>query len=352
MVDATRYDESLPLIKALATKAKATILLAHLGRPKNNEPEFSFAKIVKQLEKDLGQPVFFATSLADLQHIETGVCLLENVRFFPGEDAKEDTEKAEFLTALSNCADVFVNDAFADYRKSVSTYDIAKNLPSYVGPVFAREIANLAQLAVSATPFVAVLGGAKLSEKLDAMLSLAQTADKVLVGGAMVYTLLRAKGISTGKSRVEEDKIDVAKEIIAKYGDKIILPLDHALVPVFEDPGANIQYSETILDAMISVDIGPKTIDLYKKILADAKTIVWNGPMGVFEREATAVGTKAIGQAIGNNTGAYKVAGGGDSIAAINALGITGFNHISTGGGAMLGVLGADKFATLDVIVK
>lgn len=250
--------------------------------------------------------------------------------------------------------DLFINDAFADYRASASSYDVATLLPSYLGPVFLKEVKELAGLANPVRPMVAIIGGSKLSEKLDALLALLEVADKVCVGGAMRYTLFKAQGITIGNSRVENDKLDVAKEILSKYADKLVLPGDHMIISKRGDP-AEVGYEYTegleIPEGHEAIDIGPKGIEIFKDTIASAKTIVRNGPVGVFEFDISAKGTEEIGKAIAANAQAYKLAGGGDSIAAINKCKLTGFDHISTGGGAMLAFLAYDKFPTLDVIV-
>src|SRR5690606_1738341 len=201
--------------------------------------------------------------------------------------------------------------------------------------------------------FVAVLGGAKLSEKLDVLNTLAETADKILIGGAMAYTLLKAKGLDIGKSLFEPDKLDVANEIIRKYSDKIELPLDHMVSKDFNDE-AMYEYTDDtdIPDDTFAIDVGWKTIERYIREINKAKTILWNGPMGVFEWDHSSVGTLKIGKAIGDNKDSYNIAGGGDSIAAINKLELDGFDHISTGGGAMLSFIANETFPTLDVILN
>jgi 3-phosphoglycerate kinase len=281
------------------------------------------------------------------------VFLLENIRFFNGEESKNKDERMIFARLLAGLGNTFINDAFADYRESASTYDIATLLPSFLGPVFLKEVEALSKFSTPAAPFVAILGGAKLSEKLDALNSLVKIADKVIIGGAMAYTLMKAKGINIGKSKIEDDKLDIAHEIIENYSQKLCLPVDHMLTKEFSET-SKFDYSEdnSIPNDSIAIDIGPKTIDEYCKEIVNAKSILWNGPMGVFEWEHSGKGTCIIGNAIVNNTQAYKLAGGGDSIAAINKYRLRGIDHISTGGGAMLAFLAYDKFPTLDVIIN
>jgi len=371
MTETARFYEALPLIKELAGKVKTLIITAHLGRPaplNNNElknQKNSFWNVVEVLNIELKADnseltVELINSLdpATIEKIKNNsdknkVFLIENIRFFEGEESKDQTKRIEFAQLLASMADAYINDAFPAYREAASTYDIAKILPSYVGPLFSKEIISLAALSSPKQPFVAVLGGAKLSEKLDALKSLAEIADKVLIGGAMAYTLMKAKGISIGKSKFEEDKLEVASEINEKYGDKIFLPTDHLLTTEFSET-ADYKYSEgqEIPEGLIAIDIGWDTIKRYKAEVESAGTILWNGPMGVFEWTHSAIGTQEIGISMGENTDAFRLAGGGDSIAAINALGLKGFDHISTGGGAMLAFLAYDKFPILDVILN
>jgi len=365
IIDPTRFYESLPLIIELSQKAKGVTVLGHLGRPKQRESKFSLRNVSILLQnelKELGIQVEFIEDLTNenIQKIKGNnnlafkkVFLIENTRFFEGEESDKESDRKHFAETLASLGDVFVNDAFADYRIAASTYDIAKLLPSYLGPVFLKEVESLSQLQKPQRPFVAVLGGAKLSEKLDVLNTLAETADKILIGGAMAYTLLKAKGLDIGKSLFEPDKLDVANEIIRKYSDKIELPLDHMVSKDFNDE-AMYEYTDDtdIPDDTFAIDVGWKTIERYIREINKAKTILWNGPMGVFEWDHSSVGTLKIGKAIGDNKDSYNIAGGGDSIAAINKLELDGFDHISTGGGAMLSFIANETFPTLDVILN
>ncbi|MFS8131318.1 MAG: phosphoglycerate kinase [Candidatus Dojkabacteria bacterium] len=356
MTDATRFYESLPLIRDLASKAKKVIVTAHLGRPEKKEKALSFWNVAEKLQEELDEDkieVKLVDTLKDAKTSKAKVTLLDNIRFFPGEESKDKDERMKFAKELSGLADVFINDAFADYRESASTFDIATLLPSYLGPVFIKEVEALSKFSAPEKPFVAVLGGAKLSEKLDALSALVEIADKVIVGGAMAYTLMKAKGIETGKSLIEVDKLDVAMDIVSKYSDKLLLPIDHLVAQEFKSKSP-YEYTETevIPAEMIAIDIGWNTIRKFKTELSNAKSVLWNGPMGVFEWIHSSVGTKEIGSAIAANQDAFTLAGGGDSIAAINQFNLKGFDHISTGGGAMLAFLAYNKFPTLDVIIK
>lgn len=367
VTDATRLYESLPLIKDLALNAQNVILTAHLGRPEQRERKSSFWNVAEMLSQSLRENHIEVILVDDLtnewidkmtHNINSSeskkVYLLENIRFFEGEESKDKTERMMFAKKLSMLADYFINDAFADYRESASTYDIATLLPSYLGPVFLKEVEALSKFN-NVDILVSVLGGAKLSEKLDALNSLAEISEKVVVGGAMAYTLLKAMGINVGKSLIEEDKLDVAKEVIQKYGDKLVLPVDHVVANEFTEEAARNAYNtsdQNVPDSTVAIDIGWRTIKLFEETIILGNYILWNGPMGVFEWDRSSKGTLSIGQAIEKNGPAYKLAGGGDSIAAINKLQLKGFNHISTGGGAMLSFLAYEKFPTLDVIIN
>lgn len=367
VIDPTRFYESLPLIKDLASNTQNVVLTAHLGRPETREKKSSFWNVAEILSESLRNDnveVILVDDLTDewvdkiTHNINTKdskkVFLIENIRFFKGEESKDKSERMEFAKKLATLGNIFINDAFADYRESASTYDIAMLLPSYLGTVFLKEVEALSKFN-NPDILVSVLGGAKLSEKLDALNSLAELSEKVVIGGAMAYTLLKAKGVNVGNSLVEEDKLDLAKQAIEKYGDKLVLPIDHLVASEFNLEAANAAYNTTgvqIPDNTVAIDIGRRTIELFNNTISTANYILWNGPMGVFEWEKSSVGTLEIGKGIEKNGPAYKLAGGGDSIAAINKLQLSGFNHISTGGGAMLAFLAYDKFPTLDVIIN
>lgn len=356
VIDTTRIDEAIEGIKYFAKNAKQLIILGHLGRPKEYSKEESFWHIHEILEKEIGEEILFIQHNQEII-LDKKIILLDNIRFFEEEDNEDDEVRENFAKRLASFGDVFVNDAFPDYRKSSSTFDIAKfSREKYIGPKFLHEVISLNKLNESEKPFVAILGGAKLSEKLDTLSSLIESADKILIGGAMAYTLMKTSGIDIGNSLVEIEKLGVAKEILEKAGDKIILPVDHIVSDIFSEENAlktrSMTENNEIQNGKVGIDIGNDTIQIFKDEILKAKTIVWNGPMGVFEWEVSEKGTLEIGKAIGENKSAFKVAGGGDSIAAINKLQIEGLDHISTGGGAMLAFLAYDKFPTLDVIVK
>jgi phosphoglycerate kinase len=322
-----------------------------LGRPKGRELEYSLKPVAEFIEKETNISVTFVPDLSELSPYHTGIILLENIRFNEDEESADMDKRMEFAQELAGFGDIYVNDSFPDYRESASTYDLAKLLPAYLGETFVSEVISLSKFSNPTRPFVAVLGGAKLSEKLDALLSLAKVADKIIIGGAMAYTLMKSAGIEVGKSLVEEEKLSVAKEIMEKFGDKIILPIDHKVVKKFENPTGEIENKVDLETDDIAVDIGVSSVEKYSQIISEAKSILWNGPMGVFEWEQSGFGTQEIGKAIISNKSAYKLVGGGDTISAIEKFGLTGFDYISMGGGAMLAFLAYDNFPILDIIL-
>jgi 3-phosphoglycerate kinase len=360
ITDDTRLLAALPLLKRLEKEAKSIVVLGHLGRPEGKKSkEYSLKPVANFLNEHLQEELVFVDNLSNAREVisanaEKKVFLLENTRFDSREQSKKENKRMELARELAALGELFINDAFPDYRKAASTYEIAKLLPSYIGPAFISEIENLSNLADPSRPYVALLGGAKLSEKIDLIGSIAPTVDKLLVGGALAYTLLKAKGVNIGNSIVEEDKIEVASEILNKFPNKLMLPIDHITVSEFTEPEDDSLVSTTsgqeISNGRIGVDIGPKTIEVYTATLEQAETILWNGPMGVFEWDATGKGTKSVMAAIAENDNSYSVTGGGDSLSAIEKFAISDFNHISTGGGAMLSFLSAEDFPTLDVI--
>jgi phosphoglycerate kinase len=268
----------------------------------------------------------------------SSVLVLENTRFLPGEKKND----PDLSRALASLGDVYVNDAFGSaHRAHASTVGVAEYIgEAAMGYLMAKEVAYLSQLDESAErPFVAVLGGAKVSDKIGVIESLLDKVDYLLIGGAMSYTLLRARGITTGSSLVEEDKIDLARDILAAAGDKVLLPSDHVAGASFSNDTESSTVGPGIPDDLMGLDIGPATVKTYREILSTARTIIWNGPMGVFEMSNFAAGTFAIAKALADATkkGALTVVGGGDSVAAIQQSGYSQLvSHVSTGGGAML----------------
>lgn len=360
--DETRLVESLPAIAFLSQSAKQLIVLAHLWRPTAPGPQVDLLPVAREIEQRTGQAVYFAPDLSEatLARIRSGadrLVVLQNIRYFPGEESKNPEEQAAFCDLLASLGDVFVNDAFADYRPSVSTYHLAKRLPSYLGPKFAQEVAMLSAVWTQAEhPVVAVIGGSKLSEKLLAIEGLLQIADTVIIAWAMASTLVKAQGGEIGTSLHEPDKLDMAKALLDRYGDAIVLPVDRACIREFADPTwlPNAIHYRTQLPAdEMSVDIGPHSQELFGKLLAEAKTIIWNGPVGVYEWEATRIWSEYVARAIGKNIDAFKLSGWGDCLTLINMLWYAEvFNHLCTGGGAMLSWFADTTFPVLDVIMS
>jgi phosphoglycerate kinase len=349
ITDDTRITAALPTLKAiLEQKPKSLVLMSHLGRPKDGipDPKFSLRPVADALGKLLDRPVgFIEDPLSDAAPGQVGdgsVVILENTRFYPGE-TKNNTELA---TKFARFGDVFVNDAFGSaHRAHSSTEAVAHLMPAVAGLLMEKELDYLATaLEAPKRPFVAILGGAKVSDKIKVIESLLGKADKVLIGGGMANTFFRAQGRQTGKSLVEEEALETARGLLAKASGKLVLPVDGVLGDNF-DNGAKVQLwdaKDNVPDEWRILDIGPKTIAEYGKILAGAKTVVWNGPMGVFEMPNFAKGTNAIAQALADlaGKGVITIVGGGDSAAAVQQSGLANkITHISTGGGASLELL-------------
>jgi len=323
--------------------AKKVILISHLGRPKGKiKPEFSLKIVCGELKKILARDITFfndcvgdevKNGISKLQ--DNSVCLLENLRFHPEEEKNDES----FSKELAELADLFVQDAFAvSHRAHASTVGVTKFLPSVAGFLLMKEVKYLSELLLNPVrPFVAVLGGAKVSTKISVMSKLLKKADILLVGGAMSYTFLKALGQNIGSSLYEEDFIGNAKET-ADVCKNLFLPEDHVISKSPEKPDGE-RVVKSIPDGFFGVDIGPETVSKYSSIIKRAKTIFWNGPMGIFEVDDFSKGTQKIAEAIAEATtaGAISVAGGGDSVAAVKKAGVSGkFSHISTGGGASL----------------
>jgi phosphoglycerate kinase len=352
--DDGRIRASLPVITKLIDHGARVIIAAHLGRPKGApEPTYSLSPVADRLAQLLGLPVEFAldtvgTSARLLSNeLKDGeVLLLENVRFNPGETSKDDAERnefarcLEFLTGGEDEGGAFVEDAFgAVHRKHASVYDIAQHLPHYVGDLVRDELAVLNQLTDEPKrPYVVVLGGSKVSDKLAVIESLLPKVDRLLVGGGMCFTFLAAQGHGVGDSLLEADQVDNCKRLLAEAGDKIVLPVDIVVAgEVSADAPTRTVSAEAIPDGGKGLDIGPETVRIFAEALHDAQTVFWNGPMGVFEVAPFAAGTKGVAQAVAACSG-LSVVGGGDSAAAVRQLGldVNAFGHISTGGGASL----------------
>ena len=367
VTDDTRIRETLPTLKLAMEKGGRLVLASHLGRPKGGpDPKYSLKPAAKKLEELLGRPVAFAADCvgadaeAKSKALESGqVVLLENVRFHP-EEEKNDEGFSKQLAAL--CDEVFVCDAFGSaHRAHASVVGITKFVKqSAAGLLMEKELAYIGKAISNPTrPFVAILGGAKVSDKIEVVENLMKIADAMLIGGGMAYTFFKAQGLSIGKSLVEEDKLDLARKILAdakQKNFKLLLPLDNVVAPEFKaDAPASIAEVSAIPADQMGLDIGPKTVGAYSAEIAKAKTIVWNGPMGVFEMPAFAKGTLAIAQAVAASTtaGATSIVGGGDSVAAIHQSGLADkISHISTGGGASLEFLGGRKLPGVEALTN
>lgn len=351
ITDDGRIRASVPTIKKLVERGAKVIVAAHLGRPKGSvTPKYSLAPVSRRLAELLGQDVAFATDVVgeSAQSVVAGlqdgqVALLENLRFEPGEESKDDAVRGEFADKLAALAELYVGDGFgAVHRKHASVYDLPKRLPHAAGDLILAEVEVLRKLTEDpARPYVVVLGGAKVSDKLGVIANLLSKVDRLLIGGGMAYTFLKSQGHEVGKSLLQEDQIDQVKgflEEAASRGVELVLPVDVLAATEF---GPDAPYE--VVDATAipadreGLDIGPRTRELFASKLADAQTVFWNGPMGVFEFDAFSGGTRAVAEALVNSK-AFTVVGGGDSAAAVRRLGLPedGFSHISTGGGASL----------------
>jgi phosphoglycerate kinase len=365
ITDDGRIRASLPTITALTDKGARVLVTAHLGRPKGApDPKYTLAPVGRRLGELLGAEVAFATDTvgesaeATAAALQDGqVALLENVRFNVGETSKDDAERGAFADQLAALADVFVSDGFGVvHRKQASVYDVAQRLPHAMGGLVAKEVGVLRRLTEDpARPYVVVLGGSKVSDKLGVIDNLLGKADRLLIGGGMVFTFLKAEGLEVGKSLLEEDQLDICREYLQRAKDsgvQILLPTDIVVASEFAaDSEPSVVPADGIPADKIGLDIGPESGKAFAAALADAETVFWNGPMGVFEFDAFAGGTRAVAQALTEIDG-LSVVGGGDSAAAVRTLGFdeAAFGHISTGGGASLEYLEGKALPGIDVL--
>jgi len=384
VADDKRIVAALPSIRKVIEAGGMLILMSHLGRPKGEGfvEELSLGPVADRLaellgrEVRLGPPEVVGAAAEDMvAAMQPGdVVLLENVRFDAGETMPDEAKKSPdgkltgeqaaaheaFVAGLAKLGEVYVNDAFGTcHRKHASMYGAAQAIQAAGGPAVAgflveKEIKYLSEaLAEPARPFVAILGGVKVSDKIKLISSLLEKVDRILIGGAMAYTLLKARGASIGRSLVEEDQVGAMKDLLAGAGEKVLLPCDHVAAAEFASDEAVAVEGVDIPDDLMGMDVGPKTIEAFARAIGEAKTVVWNGPMGVFERAAYAAGTRAIAEAVAEATdgGAVSVIGGGDSAAAVEQMALSDrMTHVSTGGGASLTYLEGKAMPPIEVL--
>jgi phosphoglycerate kinase len=352
ITDDGRIRAVLPTIKTLSDNGAKVIVCSHLGRPKpatdfESDPKYVLAPVAARMSELLGAGVAYATDTVGDEATTTvagladgQVALLENLRFNKAETSKDDAERRAFAGKLASFADAYVDDAFgAVHRKHASVYDVAALLPAFSGGLVAKELAVLSNLTGDPErPYVVVLGGSKVSDKLAVIQALLPKVDSLLVGGGMCFTFLKAQGHEVGKSLLEDDMVAVCADLLERADGRIVLPSDIVVADAF-DENANIRTvaADAIPDGWLGLDIGPESVATFAGAISAAKTVFWNGPMGVFEKAPFAAGTRGVAEAITKVDG-FTVVGGGDSAAAVRALGIdeAGFSHISTGGGASL----------------
>ena len=368
ITDPGRIIASLPTLKALSDAGAKVIITAHLGRPDGApDPKYSLAPVAADLGERLGRHVQLAgdvvgtDALARAEGLTDGdILLLENIRFDPRETSKDEAERESLAKALVELVGddaAFVSDGFGVvHRKQASVYDVAKLLPHYAGTLVATEVGVLRQLTEShERPYAVVLGGSKVSDKLKVIENLATKADSLVIGGGMCFTFLAAQGLPVGTSLLEKDMVDTCKKLLEDHGDVIHLPVDFVVTEKFAaDSPPETVAADSIPDDKMGLDIGPESVKRFTVLLSNARTIFWNGPMGVFEFPSYSAGTKGVAEAIIGATakGAFSVVGGGDSAAAVRTLGLPedGFSHISTGGGASLEYLEGKELPGIAVL--
>jgi phosphoglycerate kinase len=367
VTDDTRIRESIPTLRLVIQKGGRLVVASHLGRPKGGpDSKYSLLPVSKKLQELIGRPVRFSSDCVgpvpeskSKSLAEGDILLLENVRFHP-EEEKNDEAFSKQLAAL--CDGIFICDAFGSaHRAHASVVGITRFVKqSAAGLLMEKELAYLGKAVTNpARPFVAILGGAKVSDKIEVVENLMKIADAMLIGGGMAYTFLKSEGHPIGKSLVEDDKLDLARRLRTEAQQKkfpLLLPVDHIIGAEFKADTATKTVSiHDTPDGWMGLDIGPKTVDTYRQKIASAKTIVWNGPMGVFEMPMFAKGTLEVARAVGDATdsGATSIVGGGDSVAAIHECGVAGhISHISTGGGASLEFLGGRKLPGVEALTE
>ncbi|MBF5033619.1 MULTISPECIES: phosphoglycerate kinase [unclassified Micromonospora] len=348
ITDDGRIRAVLPTLSALVQAGAKVVVCSHLGRPKGApDPQFSLRPVAGRLGELLGAPVHFAedtvgdsarSTVADLA--DGQVALLENLRFNKGETSKDDAERGAFADQLAALGDAYVDDAFgAVHRKHASVHDVPARLPHFAGRLVLREVEVLSRLTGEPErPYVVVLGGSKVSDKLAVIEALLPTVDRLLIGGGMCFTFLKAQGHEVGTSLLEKDMVETCRNLMERAPGKILLPVDVVVADAFAPDAAHDTVpADGIPSHRLGLDIGPETVAGFAAALSQAKTVFWNGPMGVFEMAAFANGTRGVAEAI-TKADAFSVVGGGDSAAAVRALGLdeSSFGHISTGGGASL----------------
>ncbi|WP_328714884.1 phosphoglycerate kinase [Nocardia salmonicida] len=368
ITDPGRIIASVPTIQALIDAGAKVVVMAHLGRPKGEpDAKFSLAPVAAKLAELLGRNVQLAgdvvgyDALSRSEGLTDGdVLLLENVRFDPRETSKDDSERAKLAAAFVELVGddgAFVSDGFGVvHRKQASVYDVAQVLPHYAGTLVAAEVEVLRKLTEDpARPYAVVLGGSKVSDKLAVIEALAPKVDTLVIGGGMCFTFLAAQGLPVGGSLLQTEMIDTCKSLLERFGDVLHLPVDIVVADKFAaDADTETVASTEIPDGWLGLDIGPESVSRFSALLTEAKTVFWNGPMGVFEFDAFAAGTRGVAEAIVTATskGAFTVVGGGDSAAAVRSLGLPddGFSHISTGGGASLEYLEGKELPGISVL--
>ena len=362
ITDDGRIRASLPTLQALRDAGARVVVAAHLGRPKGEpDPKFSLAPVAARLGELLGAEVRLAADVAgddaraQAQALADGdVLLLENVRFEAAETTKDDAARGELADRLAALAEFYVDDAFgAVHRKHASVFDVAERLPHAVGRLVEREVEVLTRLTENPDrPYVVVLGGSKVSDKLAVIEALLPKVDRLLVGGGMCFTFLAAQGHGVGTSLLEADQVDTCRRLLEEAGGRIVLPVDVVCAPEFSaDVETTVVPADQIPDGQMGLDVGPRTVEAFGAELGDARTVFWNGPMGVFELAPFQEGTRGVAKAVAAVDG-LSVVGGGDSAAAVRQLGLdeNAYGHISTGGGASLEYLEGRELPGLAVL--